>query len=384
MNDPLYEAIPASSERRATRSRSSRGCRTLSATRTSAMRSLEGTPTRPAVNAHEIRGVAGRVADAARRARSWRPHRRPAAAPAPALAIDDELLEEPRNLDVRLLHYRRDLSKALRSSGPLPRRTDGSCGSPPRGRSCRRGLVLRSKQWQRWTTRGFLFPGRDSGLSGTLISCGFGVAGRSSTRRCGRRRLRQGVWAADFLADLYRTRRVTPRELPEWHCDQISSAFARGTRRWSAIGPAAIACLQNPTTCRVADRVGLALLPEGPARCARRTPLSLVALPGARETSKAGWRCCDSSLSFESPGGRSATWRDSVPHDRAAANSRRGKRGPRRRRALGAADRHRRHDDRAAPVCGVPAVRRGHLAGGAADYAGGDVTCSTPSTAPPR
>src|SRR5438034_787273 len=79
---------------------------------------------------------------------------------------------------------------------------------------------------------GFLFPGRDSGLFGTfyelLVSAG-GMLFDGDLRPAFDGPA--GVWAADRIAELHHRRRVTPRELPSWHYDEISASFRRGGRR---------------------------------------------------------------------------------------------------------------------------------------------------------
>ena len=164
--------------------------------------------------------------------------------PAELSRIDGRLLQVPRNLDIRLLHYRTDLM-----------------ASPP----------------QTWTdvieiaaamvgVYGFLFPGRDSGLFGMfyelLVSAGGAlfddvlqpafdsVAGR---------------WAVERVIELHSTRRVTPRQLARWHYDEISAAFRAGDAAMVTDWPGSYHLYRDPATSRVADRTGLALLPTGPA-----------------------------------------------------------------------------------------------------------------------
>src|SRR5206468_1587802 len=80
--------------------------------------------------------------------------------------IDGALLQIPRNLDARLLYYRRDL---LDGSG------DGNLSRPPVPRTWDE-LVETASALTRPGFYGFLFPGRDSGLFGTfyelLVSAG--------------------------------------------------------------------------------------------------------------------------------------------------------------------------------------------------------------------
>jgi multiple sugar transport system substrate-binding protein len=172
--------------------------------------------------------------------------------PAELSRIDGKLRQIPRNLDVRLLHYRRDLidnvprtwDALIETAAALTR--GASNGGPP--------------------FYGFLFPGRDSGLFGTfyelLVSAGGNLfdddlhpAFDSDA----------GRWAVERIVELHHVRRVTPRELTNWHYDEISASFRSGDAAMVSDWPGSYHLYRDPLTCRVAEYVGLALLPEGPA-----------------------------------------------------------------------------------------------------------------------
>src|SRR5712692_4848783 len=68
--------------------------------------------------------------------------------------IHGGLLQIPRNLDVRLLYYRRDLLGANGSTVPVPQTWDA--------------LIDTATTLTQPGVYGFLFPGRDSGLFGTF------------------------------------------------------------------------------------------------------------------------------------------------------------------------------------------------------------------------
>jgi multiple sugar transport system substrate-binding protein len=166
--------------------------------------------------------------------------------------IDGALLQVPRNLDVRLLYYRRDLLGANGSSVPVPQTWDA--------------LIDTATTLTRPGTYGFLFPGRDSGLFGTfyelLVSAGghlFDADLRPAFDDAA------GIWAADRLAELHHRRRLTPRELPAWHYDEVSASFRRGEAAMVCDWPGSHHLYMARETCAVADRVGVALLPSGPA-----------------------------------------------------------------------------------------------------------------------
>ncbi len=154
------------------------------------------------------------------------------------------LLQVPRNLDVRLLHYRTDLIDA-------PPSTWGD-------------LAEVAAAATRGSVSGFLFPGRDSGLFGTFYELLVGEGGELFDERLQPAfHSAAGLAAMRYLHDLHSVRRVTPRELPAWHYDEISIAFRQGRGAMVCDWPGSYHLYVNRTTCAVADRVGLAALPAG-------------------------------------------------------------------------------------------------------------------------
>jgi multiple sugar transport system substrate-binding protein len=160
--------------------------------------------------------------------------------------IDGALLQIPRNLDVRLLYYRRDLV------AEAPRTWDE--------------LVATAAAVTRPGTYGFLFPGRDSGLFGTFYELLVSAGGELFDED-----LRPafdgpaGVWAADLLTDLHHRRAVTPRELTAWHYDEISAAYRRGEAAMVCDWPGSHHLYIAADTSAVAALTGVDLLPTGPS-----------------------------------------------------------------------------------------------------------------------
>ncbi len=165
--------------------------------------------------------------------------------PAELSRLDDKLLQIPRNLDVRLLHYRRDLIR----QPPATWQELAELASAATNPDC----------------YGFLFPGRDSGLFGTfyeMLVAGGGELFDASLRPAFDSPA--GVSAAATIADLHHVRRVTPRALPDWHYDEISASFRAGDAAMVCDWPGSHHLYRDPSTCVVWDRVGLAPLPAGP------------------------------------------------------------------------------------------------------------------------
>jgi multiple sugar transport system substrate-binding protein len=160
--------------------------------------------------------------------------------------IDGRLMQVPRNLDVRLLHYRRDLLADPPDSW-MELASEASALTHP-------GFY------------GFLFPGRDSGLFGTfyeLLVCAGGALFEASLQPAFASEA--GEWAVAFLAELHGSRRVTPRELPSWHYDEISASFRAGHAAMVCDWPGSYHLYTDADTCAHASDVALALLPRGPA-----------------------------------------------------------------------------------------------------------------------
>jgi multiple sugar transport system substrate-binding protein len=173
--------------------------------------------------------------------------------------IEGRLLQVPRNIDVRLLHYRTDLLNAARASG------SSSSGVPAVPETWNE-LADAAAALTRGSMFGFVFPGRDSGLFGTFYELLTGAGGElfdGSLRPAFDSPA--GEWAMSFLAELYQERRVAPRELPSWHYDEVSAAFRAGTAAMVCDWPGSYHLYREAETSLVADRLGLALLPAGPA-----------------------------------------------------------------------------------------------------------------------
>lgn len=182
--------------------------------------------------------------------------------PAELARVDGHLLQIPRNLDVRLLHYRTDLFDDPGERTAFERR-HGRPLAPPRTWS---ELVETATFFTRPGLFGFLFPGRDSGLFGTFYELLVGAGGELFDDSLSPAfDSPAGVWAAEVITELHHRRRITPRDLARWHYDEISSAFRAGQAAMVCDWPGSYHLYVNPSTCAVADRVGLALLPAGPS-----------------------------------------------------------------------------------------------------------------------
>jgi multiple sugar transport system substrate-binding protein len=207
--------------------------------------------------------------------------------------IDGRLLQVPRNIDVRLLHYRRDLLETAPADDTGPPQSWAE-------------LAERAAELTTSSIYGFVFPGRDSGLFGTFYELLVGAGGQLFEGDAAVGDLRpafdspEGVWAASYLADLHQTRRVTPRELPSWHYDEISQVFRAGKAAMVCDWPGSYHLYRDSATCACADSIGLAPLPEGPAGAsAAYGGCHSFAIPSRAHNAEGGLRLLRCLTSFE-------------------------------------------------------------------------------------
>ncbi|PYS47069.1 MAG: ABC transporter substrate-binding protein [Acidobacteria bacterium] len=161
-------------------------------------------------------------------------------------SVDGKLYAIPRNIDVRLLHYRIDLIAKPPSTWDdlleLARREN----APPEH-------------------YGFLFPGRESGLFGTF----FELAEMAGARLFPENLVPEienegGRWALELLRTFYREGLV-PTELPDWHYDKVHECFRAGRAAMVGDWPGYYALYRDAGLSKVHDRLGLSPYPIGPA-----------------------------------------------------------------------------------------------------------------------
>jgi multiple sugar transport system substrate-binding protein len=160
--------------------------------------------------------------------------------------VNGSLYSIPRNIDVRLLHYRTDLIDAPPQMWDKLLAVARSKNNPP---DC----------------YGFIFPGRESGLFGTFFELAE-MAGAQlfpedlvpDIQNAG------GRWALEFLRACY-TEGLAPRELPDWHYDAVHECFRSGHAAMLGDWPGYYSLYRDPKISTVHDRLGLSPYPSGPA-----------------------------------------------------------------------------------------------------------------------
>jgi multiple sugar transport system substrate-binding protein len=158
--------------------------------------------------------------------------------------VGDSLYGVPRNIDVRLLHYRRDLIDSPPSTWDELLTIARKHNSPP-------------------DHYGFLFPGRESGLFGTFFELAE-MAGASLFPESLVPDIENegGRWALQLLRTFY-AEGLVPPELPAWHYDKVHECFRAGHAAMVGDWPGYYSLYRNPAISKVHDRLGLSPYPVG-------------------------------------------------------------------------------------------------------------------------
>ena len=159
---------------------------------------------------------------------------------------DGELYSVPRNIDVRLLHFRTDLVAQPPASWDDLLEVARATNAPP-------------------DHYGFVFPGRESGLFGTF----FELAEMAGARLFPETLVPDienegGRWALQLLRSFY-AEGLVPRELPEWHYDKVHECFRSGQAAMVGDWPGYYSLYRDAKISAVHDRFGLSPYPVGPA-----------------------------------------------------------------------------------------------------------------------
>ena len=159
--------------------------------------------------------------------------------------VDGKLYGLPRNIDVRLLHYRSDLIE-----------------SPPETWD---ELLEQARKLRSADLYGFAFPGRESGLFGTFYEL-VEMAGAEffPADLVPDIENNAGRWALTFLRDLYKEH-IVPQELTGWHYEEVHECFRSGRAAMVCDWPGYYSLYRDPQISKVYDRLGLRPYPKGPS-----------------------------------------------------------------------------------------------------------------------
>jgi multiple sugar transport system substrate-binding protein len=159
--------------------------------------------------------------------------------------IHGSLFALPRNVDVRLLHYRTDLIAQPPATWDDLLNLARALNHPP-------------------AQYGFVFPGMESGLFGTfyeLVEMGGGELFPPDL--VPRIENEGGRWALSLLRTLY-AEGLVPPAIVEWHYDKVHDCFRDGHAAMVGDWPGYYALYCDPYASAVHDRFALSRYPLGP------------------------------------------------------------------------------------------------------------------------
>jgi multiple sugar transport system substrate-binding protein len=159
--------------------------------------------------------------------------------------IDGAIYGIPRNIDLRLLHYRADLVPAPPATWDELVALARSLARPPR-------------------LYGFVFPGIESGLFGTF----FELAEAGGARVFPQSLVAEvnndgGRWALGVLRELYASG-AAPAALAGWHYDEVHQCFRDGAAAMAPDWPGYYGSYRGADSA-VRDRFRVARMPAGPS-----------------------------------------------------------------------------------------------------------------------
>ncbi len=161
-------------------------------------------------------------------------------------SVDGNLLGIPRNIDVRLLHYRTDLIDA-----------------PPQ--TWDELFELASRLTRPDDFYGFVFPGRESGLFGTFFELVEAAGAQLFPQEKIPDILNEGGrWALGLLSRMY-AQGIVPPQMVDWHYDEVHRFFREGHAAMVGDWPAYYQAYLDPAQSRVYDRFSVAAYPAGPS-----------------------------------------------------------------------------------------------------------------------
>jgi multiple sugar transport system substrate-binding protein len=161
-------------------------------------------------------------------------------------SVGGSLYGVPRNIDVRLLHYRADLVARPPATWDELLEVARAQNAPP-------------------ARYGFVFPGRESGLFGTFFELAEMAGARLFTETLVPDIENEGGrWALGLLRTLY-AEGLVPPEIPGWHYDKVHECFRGGRAAMAGDWPGYYALYRDARASAVHDRLGLSPYPSGPA-----------------------------------------------------------------------------------------------------------------------
>ena len=183
------------------------------------------------------------------------------------MRIKGHLMQLPRNIDVKLVYYRKDLFDDPKEKETFQNKYGYSLKPPDTWEQL--------KDIANFFTRppdlfGFVFPGRYSGLFGHFFELLTTAGGILLDDNLKPQFVNEaGEWALGLLRSLYYEDKVCPREVPEWHYDEVAQCFRDGKVAMTTDWPGSFATYKDPGLSKVGDKFAVAIYPIGPSgkRC---------------------------------------------------------------------------------------------------------------------
>ena len=172
--------------------------------------------------------------------------------------IDGMLYGIPRNIDVKLLHYRTDLLRE-------PPKTWNELLAVSTEFADRRRLAgSADKNTALAPPFGFVFPGMESGLFGLFYELAeMGGASLFPDSNVPLLNNEGGVWALGIIRELYRSGAV-PSQIIEWHYDEAHLCFRNGCAAMIGDWPGYYGAYRNAAISKVTSKFRVARMPAGP------------------------------------------------------------------------------------------------------------------------
>ena len=160
--------------------------------------------------------------------------------------IDGRLYSVPRNIDVKLLHFRTDVLESPPATWDELAETASRVSGSGR-------------------MHGFVFPGMESGLFGMFFELAE-MGGAHLFPRSGAPKIDNegGAWALEILRGMYRSG-AAPRESVHWHYDEVHRHFRDGHAAMVCDWPGYYASYTDANSSKVSGRFRVARMPSGPS-----------------------------------------------------------------------------------------------------------------------
>ncbi len=177
--------------------------------------------------------------------------------------INGRLMQLPRNIDVKLIYYRKDLFEDVKEKKAFEDQYGYSLEPPRTWEQLRDIAVFFNRPPELY---GFVFPGRYSGLFGHFFELLCMAGGNLFDSDLKPQFLTSaGEWALGFLRRLYFEDKVCPLEVSDWHYDEVAQCFRDGKAAITTDWPGSFATYKDPSLSKVGGKFAVAIYPAGPS-----------------------------------------------------------------------------------------------------------------------